>query len=94
MRFIQWSRQRRIAYPWHICAACNDNSISWGDDLRRVKLTHGPSEQIPQNVAFAIAALGALVGRGSAATLEAARVLAERIAGSLGLDGQHASHLD
>jgi hypothetical protein len=34
MRLIAWSRQRTIAYPWHVCAARNDNWCPWGAELR------------------------------------------------------------
>jgi len=36
-KLIDWSRQRRIAYPWHVCHARNDNWLPWGADLRRPK---------------------------------------------------------
>lgn len=31
MRFISWTRQRRIRYPFHICGAANDNWCPWAE---------------------------------------------------------------
>jgi len=47
LAFLTWSRQRTIAYPWHICAAYNDNWCPFADYISSATLARRYGKRSP-----------------------------------------------